>query len=816
MFFPTSLFKSSLIVLGLVFFMAFRWLDDDFSQQVLEKIKTYREMFPQEKAYLHLDKSTYIAGDTLWFRAYLAEGAGHQIDSVSRVVYVDLVEKQSGKIMTVRQIRMEEAAGRGDIPLPDSLRAGFYTVRAYTNWMRNFSDDFFFQKDIRVVRTGEEMAATAAVTPAPDVQFFPEGGQLVAGLQGRVGFKAIDASGLGVDVEGFILNQKNDTISGFSSKIRGMGLMNFKPMPDQRYKAMIKRSDGSFATYDFPAVQPEGYVMMVDNVSNPNTMRVFIYNNRPTGVTGQLTLLGHTRGLVAFAAKGDVTRKSFIITIPKKELTEGILHLTLFNENNKPVCERLAFINHQNQLKIAVKPSKQVYAPREKTEVELMVTDSAGQPVQTTLSVAAVDAAQAGKTPFEMNMVSYMLLTSDLKGYVEEPSYYLDGGLADAKINVDILMMTQGWRRFRWEDVFVENLPTPSYFVEQSLVLKGKVMKLNRKEPGEVDLSLILTIDGAKAFSEATTDASGDFLISGLTNQDTARVLIQAATKKGNKSLLIEVDEFSAPKAQPKPLDIALFLRNNLDKERQKKTQEYLDIERQIRQNREKLLQEVVIKGKKEKEPDSRKLYTRADATITPNLGMTAGALTIFDMLRGRVAGLQITGAGQNVTVQIRGSTNLSGVVEPLFLLDGMPVDKEAMYSISVQDVESIDVLKGPSAAIYGSRGGGGVIAVLTKRGNSNYDYTQEASEGVKVVKMPGFSREREFYAPKYDVVRPEHVRPDFRSTLLWMPMVKTNAEGKATISYYNSDAATDVLIQAEGLTWQGLPGSTTATYQVR
>src|SRR5690606_2546848 len=161
----------------------------------------------------------------------------------------------------------------------------------------------------------------------------------------------------------------------------------------------------------------------------------------------------------------------------------------------------------------------------------------------------------------------------------------------------------------------------------------------------------------------------------------------------------------------------------------------YQEIERRIRESRERMLKEVEIKGRREPERDGRKLYGTADATIKPTLAMASGAMTIFDLIQGRVAGVNITGSGMNVTVQIRGAANFSGVVEPLFLLDGVPTDKQMMYSVPVHDVESIDILKGASAAIYGSRAGGGVISVLTKRGSDHYDWTQKEAEGVQLVK---------------------------------------------------------------------------------
>ncbi len=171
------------------------------------------------------------------------------------------------------------------------------------------------------------------------------------------------------------------------------------------------------------------------------------------------------------------------------------------------------------------------------------------------------------------------------------------------------------------------------------------------------------------------------------------------------------------------------------------------------------------------------------------------------------MAGVQVTGNGFNARVQIRGAASFSGPVEPLFVLDGVPMDLQAIMGISVQDVDRVDVLKGASAAIYGSRAGGGVISILTKRGGPTYDYTKDVVPGTLVAKIPGYTPVREFYTPRYDVKKPEHNRPDHRTTLFWAPMIQTGTDGKATVSFFTSDAKTVMRLRAEGAAPGGMPG---------
>ena len=185
--------------------------------------------------------------------------------------------------------------------------------------------------------------------------------------------------------------------------------------------------------------------------------------------------------------------------------------------------------------------------------------------------------------------------------------------------------------------------------------------------------------------------------------------------------------------------------------------------------------------------------------------------MTVLDMIQGRVAGVQVSGSGSNASIRIRNSTH-----EPTFLLDGVPVDKDFITSLNIFDVESIDILKGASAAIYGSRGGGGVISVLTKRANVNYDYSKDILPGVTVSKIAGFNTPREFYTPRYDLDLPNNNVPDFRSTIFWAPMLRTGKNGIAKFSYFNTDATTNVTIRAEALTAWGIPGSGEGIYSIR
>lgn len=813
---------------------AFYGTDDEFIRQLLARFQTYNEQRPTEKVYLHTDRDTYLTGETIWMKGYLFNGSSHVADTVSRVLYVDLVDPVARKVRLRVQLRATDSYAPGQLALPDSMPAGTYQLRGYTNFMRNEPETYFFAKTLTVLRPDGAVPASSAArqsTPArPDVQFLPEGGQLVEGIDGRVAFKAVGTDGQHVDVSGFVLDTKKDTVVGFASTHLGLGFFAIKPEAGQTYTAFVRLGNGTVAPCPMPAVLPQGVVMQVDNLTSKNTIRVYVRHTKMVTASGApavtLTLVAQTRGVVVQAAKVPLAKNTSVVQLPKADFPEGITQLTLFDETNKPVCERLVFIAKNESMNVVLTPAKTTYKNRERVDLTVTTTDAAGKPVAANLSLSAVDERLAPDVDSNRaTIVSHLLLSSDLTGTVEQPGYYFDPANKNRVQHLDLLLMTQGWRRFAWADVLAGTIPPTKYPLEQGLSLTGRVVRPNQKDIGsKVKLTFVLARrdssgkESGRDFLAGESDEQGNYAAYDLDFTDTTTVLIQGIRGRGSRDLVITLDQLLTP-----PVTVVRVPYNPFEFRRDefaefiRRTNEYQDIERQIRRNGEILLQSVTVRAKRFVERDSRTIYGMPDATVKFDQNNTAGRISILDVIQGRVAGVQVTGSGFSARVQIRGAANFNGPIEPLFVLDGIPVDLQTINSITVQDVDRVDVLKGASAAIYGSRGGGGVISVLTKRGSPNTDLTKEATPGTLVAKLPGYAPLREFYAPRYDVKNEARDRrPDYRTTLLWSPMVRTGADGRATVSFFTSDAKTNLRIRAEGATPDGRPGVKQATVQVK
>ncbi len=801
------------LLLSIIFLGLKPRLTDDFVDRLLNRLSLYAQQYPSEKVYLHTDRSVYLPGETIWVKGYLFDGSSHAADSASGVLYVDLVDPSAQRVLLHSSLRVTGSHAPGQLLLPDSLRAGHYLLRGYTGWMRNFPEEFLFTKTLTLLQPNHPLPTPPLARP--DVQFLPEGGQLVAGLESRVAFKAVGASGGYVDVEGYVVDAKNDTLVGFSSQHLGMGYFSIKPEPGQAYTAFVRPiGTTAYTHYPMPAVQAQGYVLTVDNISNKDNIKVFIANNKTGSAAqkGTMTLLAQTRGQAIQVATGPVAKPILLINLPRQKFAEGITQLTLFDENHAPVCERLVYINQRKPLTITLTPTKATAKPRARIDLDLRVTDASNQPVMANLSLAVTDAGQLpDHAAYPTTLTSYLLLTSDLTGTVEQPGYYFDPANKDRGQKLDLLLMTQGWRRFTWPSVLRDSLPAARYFVESGLPITGQVLRPNRQPAGVVDITLILVHkDSSRAIMATTSDAQGRYIFPNLDFTDSTKVLVQARGKRGADEYNILLDQLLYPAVTLiRPPFNSLLITQTDWNEFVRRTSEALDIEQQLRRNRDQvMLQEVKVVAKKQVVRDSRKIYSNPEASVKITPELAGGSLTILDILRSRVAGVNVIGSGYTASVQIRGAANFSGIVEPLFILDGQPIDKQTALFLPISTIEQVDVLKGASASIYGSRAAGGVLSILSRQGNPAYDFTKDEAPGTLLTKLPGYAPFREFYAPRYDQPQLDENRPDYRPTLYWQPMVSTDADGKARVSFWASDAKTTLRMVIEGATPDGRPGS--------
>jgi hypothetical protein len=754
-------------------------------------------LYSSEKAYLHTDRSQYVAGDTLWFNAYLVDATYHTAVALSKTVYVNLLDS-TGQLTASRILRIDSTGhAPGDMTLADSLPAGTYQLLAYTNRMRNADPAFLFRKAIHIDSKNAQLSErTANVLAGFSLQVFPEGGQLVAGLPGRVAFQALDRQGRSLPITGVLLNESGDTLTDFRSLHKGMGTFLFTPRAGQHYRAMAASADGQLMSVQLPDALPAGYQLAVDNLTNPGTVRVFIRNSQPA--TGQLTLFAHVRGQVCYQVQVDANKTEMILAIPGDSIRQdGILHLTLFDPDNQPVAERLVFVDQHRQLGIRIQPDKISYQPRQPVYLTISTTDPSGKPVATRLSLAITDRKQAPDVePGAATLRSYLLLTSDLRGHIEDPEFYFDSTQAHVRQYLDYVMLTHGWRRFDWRAILSDSLVRPVYRVETGLPIGGQVRyDDDKKLAREATLTGMLKTNQSLVQMDIITDKEGRFSMENLLFSDIATVIIRHRT---NRPVKLRLSQQTVPDYIGLP---ALSISSQTD--RQAQINKALEMQlwgKRLQQNGGTLLQAATVKGRRldaSRKDYRRQLYGKADATLVVTEQLASGKSSVWDLLA-YVPTLRI-GKGSPILVD--------GVLSSSIAIDGM----------NPNDIEAIDALINPATlSILGVQGGGngqsgvlGAINFLTKRSPGEGRKMNQA-----IGNITGYAVSRTFYSPQYtdEAATPT---PDYRATLYWNPAIQTDATGKATVTFYNSDEITTVQVIAEGISPSGAPGYGKVFYKV-
>ena len=767
------------------------------TESIQEQSEIFSQAYPQEKVYIQLDKSYYLPGETVWMKAYVVEGFQHIPTSLSQVLYVDVVDSQD-QILTHQILYVFSGEAVGDVELPGDLNPGSLRIRAYTNWMRNF--DKQFQKSFLVL--DPETPLNPAVGPQkPDVQFLPEGGSWVAGIPHQMGIKAIGTDGLGLEVSGIVKEKSGEVITSFETGPLGMGTIGLNPLPGASYLAEIQYA-GETYSYDLPPVRNEGATL---GITPEESMLSLSLEASEQFAGDSYLLIGSARGKVVFKQKGIWEGEKRPMELSREDLPSGVIQFTLFNTQGMPLAERLAFNYQDDGLRVFVNMPEQPYYTREGVSVEITLADNKGKPVEAPMSMAVVHADGIWeKQPDGSTVESHFWLSSELRGLVEQaPSYFTEDG--PDLVGLDLVMRTHGWRGFEWEEI-LDARPRPLDFQpEKGLSVGGRVFDQSGEPLSNAKVTLV--VDNILNTFLTDADGQGSFLFPNMIYLDTTQVFLQARTQKNKKrEVKFELAEIPIWQVSPywdleDPLYEDAFFEEKemyLESGRQRIAQENtLD---GIAQYDLETVQIVAREPEEEEDVNRRnKLYGTADFTlegeqVPPNL-------SVSQALQGRVPGVQVFQGLGGSRISIRGSRN-----QPLVLLDGMPTDVSFIDGIPMMDIDHIDVVKGPRAAIYGGRGSGGLVAVYTKRGEGGKEIPDENAKGVIRPELQGFSIPRIFYSPQYEAESPAPNSPDLRSTLYWHPVIRTDKNGKADLRFYTGDLRGEYFLTLEGISREGQP----------
>jgi len=797
-----------------------------FAQQPSDSIQKTKTTPPEiEKVYLHTDNNYYTVGESLWYKAYSVYAYTNQLFDHSKILYVELISPES-KIISRNITNLEGGLGHGDFILADSLgvKPGTYQLRAYTNWMRNYGDDFVFKKEIQIITPNKENAIlakennntkTGAKTKKENskventasvlIDFFPEGGSLVEEIISNVAFKATDSYGNPIEIKGTIFDANDKPITLFKSIHDGMGKFIIQPEKNQKYYAKVITANNEEIKVPLPEVQKTGYTLSINTIEEKKV--VTIKTNAATLIQNpdaDLTLICTTRGIAYFEGTQSLkdTKLSFIL--PEENFPEGIAQITLYDKLSRPQSERLVYIEKNNPINISLSTDKKQYTPKEKVNLNVSAKDKQGNPLIANFSIAATDTNGINENlDNTFNICSYFLMASDIKGKVHNPTYYFNNSNPARLFHLDLLLLTQGWRDFVWKK-FPNLNGNQNFKVEKGISITGKVENLfgtTAKENNQVQM--VLLNNGASVMLNDTTDVNGKFAFNNIVFKGTATMLLNTKNQKGKNNGELVLDSIYN---QPIAVDFKAY--KPLNEEENKITQ----IQTNLR-NKNMLfnipeanqLKDVIITAKKKKEDTTESRYGFADFTYIPNEKGPRFS-NIFMLLQ--IAIPNVTASSNSVRFN-----RYNG--PPIILVDGIETDMDLLSSISTDDIAKIEAIKGPGAAVFGSQGANGAIIIYTKLGKGS----TTSRKVFHSIAMPinGYQNTRFFYSPDYSKPKTlENDQTDIRNTLYWNPYIQSDENGNATISYYNNEVNTTVNVNLEGITNNGIPVVVKSSYQIK
>lgn len=879
--------------------------------ETIAKLNAQNDSISMEKLYIQTDKPTYLAGDTLWFKAYLLNASFLTYSTKSGVLYLEL-SNDSNRLIQRIMVPVSGGMAYGYIELDQDLVQGGYTLTGYTNWMRNFGETYLFRKhfyigndagtqwlinynthliknadkdkvdidlkinqfdkapiglremqvsvtdgrktwlknkvetslngslklsfdlpentstknislDIQDLRKsqGSRKISIPFILNRPekvDLQFMPEGGKMVAGLQTNIAFKALNEDGLGAAVSGKIYNSKQEEITSFTAGHAGMGVFSLVPESAEIYTAMMQLPDGKYRTYPLPLVESTGIALNLTNQFKSDSCEIAL-TPTPDIITANHTyyLIGIARNVVCWAALVKFSKGQVKFTLNKQLFPSGVVRLILMNENKVGLNERMFYNDHNDQLNIQLESVKSEYKQRDSISLNIKVSDSGGNPIQGSFSLAVTDNGQVKTDSIaESSIVSHMLLTSDLKGNVESPGYYDDVASHPEKWqHLNYLLMTQGWAGYDWSQLLKPTKPL-TYSNEEEFLIKGKVTNAFNKPVAKSAITLFSK--KPLLVLEELTDDKGTFIFKGISPIDTPSYFISAKNKRGKSfNVGIEMEEFKAPVFSPVTNSIVPWF-VNID------TSTYLTANNRVALRKEQLritggnsLKEVVINAKKIiKGSKNLNGPGGADIIIDEEQLKKAGRTTLGDLLTKNVKGfgIRVNKVGERYYSIYTTLLHLviDGVNTEFFIT---PETSRYQYLKDIFDYYDAEEIKGIEVMVSGKYQMSytsnylqpldvpwdhSFIEVTTRGGKGPF---LRKSVGTYLYKPMPFITPRAFYSPKYTVSSISDMS-DIRSTIYWAPNIITDKDGKATVSFYSADNPGTYTAIIEGTDLQG------------
>lgn len=687
-----------------------------------------------------------------------------------------LINDSTGK-KRIEAIQATDDSGRIEIVLPPSITADrnpFLEVAFVES-------DYHYQRRIPIRLPQYDYAVT----------FLPEGGNLLADVQQTVAFKAQNSDGRGEQISGYIYAENGDTVARIETVRDGMGKFGFKPEPGVRYRARIRSKQGTEKTVDLPETVEQGLSLSVS--SRSEQARYNVLCNDPSLWSDSLFIIVHTRGLLTYIRPVDPEHPFGVLDT--ESLPEGISHIVLMKKDGTPLSERLFFVRKdKSDFRWQIETDKPTDNKREKIALSIALLDDDGKPVKGDFSLSITDRKTVIPDSTADNIVSNLLLTSDLKGYIDRPAELFRENNDSNRMLLDLVMLTHGWCRFRIDSLTERPKQTFRYFKERGQVVAGKAeYGLRKKKPAGGSVSM--TLPQQQLFAETKIREDGSFLLEGIDYRDSVILCLQGRNRKGGSGNIVLHPEFETVP----PVRLNRAFRNDTTSI----PKQYLaDMREQyFAAGGSKLiyLKEISISADPGGEKESGFLGPYDKVYTGNELAKDKNTHTLMHAL-GR-----ISGAYQFPI--FRGSTDSDTII----FVDGFEMLPEFYFSfesIPIEAVAKIEVIRGYNThfvPIFKNRPLKRPKVCIFIFLKNSYWTQGEASLGFAPFPSLGYSSYTDFYAPVYDTPQQQSSeQDDFRSTIYWTPRIQPDTFNRMWVEFYTSDRPGNYWITIEGITENG------------
>ena len=814
----------------------------------------FSKVVPQEKVYLHLDNTSYFANESMWFKAYLKRMDTGKPSDLSKVLYVELLNPRGDVVQTTKWPIDSLGQAHGDMKLDTVLTSGFYEVRAYTRYMTNWGTYACFSRVVPIFKapkkegdysdlTIEDIPYKTRVTNIREMHdelytkarengwfsahmekkvsaaFYPEGGHMVEGKRCRVALLVVDDGGIPYQASGSIEDEEGNEVATVNTDSLGRGLFSVMPTAGT-LSLKIANKAGSVQTFALPKAEKEGCALFLNCVNDEIEACVQVSDS----LCG--ALLGYVLMHDGNVYRCDTMCASPLVQIEmqRKDLPEGVNQLTVFDSDGRVWAERLFFIipKKNDGQNISVDQKNRVLRPCGKVEMELSSRPNSN------ISFSAVDVSTMNNGSL-MDFRRWMLLASEVRGYIHDIDYYFESDDKEHRWNADLLMLTQGWRRYDWQLMEGKSSFGHAQPVEDSLCVFGQ-LKQYRKWNGVAGVEMEVYLynkSGESLCGTARTDSQGYYAF--VLPPVDGEWVMQIYTRKQTKNLQMErktykvgIDRQISPTARfITPMEASLLDVPQIVKDGDDDAPAYDDDTLLVKRVDDSfVIKNVTVRKKRRyftnddylyKNESFGKMYANIyydiDRAIDDYIDKGESMPTLAEFLKQQLKANVVYG-GDEVHVDINN--------RPVAVIDGngdVAPDIRGAMIMPLHGIKSMYVVfNGEIPSFLKSAGADSTVLSMTYTDMNpikpvlvyiyrHYSFTTESQKGLRRTYFQGFNKPSAFQMEDYSVIPP---MADFRRTIYWNPNVRTDAEGKANVVFYNNSTCREMYVSAEGMSDDG------------